>query len=299
MPPEAAGLRLDVWLTNSFPAFSRGRWQSWIRDGAVTLNGQAVKANRALQAGDRVQIHLPEKTPEELKPEDLPLSILYEDEDLLAVDKAPAMVVHPAPGHSRGTLVHALLHRLPEVRGLDEVRPGIVHRLDRDTSGILLIGKHRKAVDHLKAQFQDRHPEKHYRAIVAGHPSAEGRVDSRIMRHPTHRKKMRAHPEEGKPAHTEYTRLEQIGEAAWLDVRILTGRTHQIRVHLSSIGYPVLGDGLYGRKQKKALPAPPRIMLHAYSIQFLHPGAETPMHLTAPVPGDMTEYLDRLRSGRM
>ena len=287
---ERRALRLDAHLAAIHPAISRSRWKQLIEDGRVALNGVPVrKPNTALAAGDELRCTLPAPAPVGLVAADIPLDILYEDSDLIALNKPAGLVVHPAPGHAADTLVNALLHHCADLQGIGgELRPGIVHRLDKDTSGVLVVAKNEAAVANLVAQFSAHTVEKEYLALVWGAPKKPtGVVELPIGRHPVHRKKM-AVVAKGRPAVTRYETLAAMPLASLLRVRIETGRTHQIRVHLAHLGHPVVGDATYGRA-RHGLPADleiPRQMLHAHRLKLAHPRDGRPMEFTAPPPAD-------------
>ena len=299
------GLRLDRYLAERFPETSRGRFQQLIAEGAVVVNGSPTKATDRPRVGDRIQVRWPEAIPSEVLPEDIPLAILHEDEDLLVVDKPADLVVHPAAGHESGTLVHALLHhcrgRLSGIGGVE--RPGIVHRLDLGTSGCLVVAKTDAAHGHLSAQFAERTVHKTYLAVVIGrvHPSS-GDIRAPLARHPVQRKKMAVTtPGAGREAWTEYRCIETLGDVSRVECRLHTGRTHQIRVHLAHLGFPLLGDAVYGERanarffQEHRWKAP-RQMLHAARLGFVHPRTGKPVAFEAPLPADMAGCLDHLRS---
>ena len=297
VPVEARGARLDSWLAREETALSRARWQQLIKEGRVRVDGTACKPNTSLRGGECISYTLPPPDLTDLVPEDIPLDVLYEDSFIIALNKPAGMVVHPAPGHSRGTLVHALLHHCQDLEGIGgELRPGIVHRLDKDTSGVILVAKTESTLNGLQDQFKQRKTEKTYEAIVAGipHPSS-GTINTPIGRHPTHRKKMKADVKGGRSAVTHYETLKTLQGAAHLRIRIETGRTHQIRVHLASIGHPVLGDSVYGKKTTPSAKVQAgRHMLHAASIQFVHPESGAEMTLHAPLPPDFSTVLRQL-----
>ena len=282
--------RLDQFLAGAHPAISRSRWKQLIEAGQVTLNRAPVlKPNSPLAPGDTLVCILPEPEPVGLVPADIPLDILYEDSDLIVLNKPAGLVVHPAPGHAADTLVNALLHHCTDLQGIGgELRPGIVHRLDKDTSGVLVVAKNEAAVASLVAQFSAHTVQKEYLALVWGKPrQLSGTVDLPIGRHPVHRQKM-AVTEKGRAAVTRYETVAAGPLAALLRVRIETGRTHQIRVHLAHLGHPVVGDATYGRARHD-LPAGleiPRQMLHAHVLQIAHPRDGRPLAFTAPPPAD-------------
>ena len=298
------GVRLDRYLADRFPETSRGRFQQLISEGAVRVNGRTPKATEQPRVGDRIEVRWPEAVACEVLPEDIPLSILHEDDDLLVVDKPAELVVHPAAGHATGTLVHALLHhcrgRLSGIGGVE--RPGIVHRLDLGTSGCLVVAKTDAAHTHLSAQFAARTVEKTYLALVIGSiRPTHGDIRAPIDRHPVQRKRMAiAPPGDGREAWTEYHCLEALGEASWVECRLHTGRTHQIRVHLAHLGFPLLGDEVYGERANARFAQDhrwkaPRQMLHAQRLAFLHPRTGQRVAFEAPLPWDMAGCLERLR----
>ena len=287
---EKRALRLDAHLAAAHPAISRSRWKQLIEEGQVALNGKPIlKTNTALSPGDELRCVLPDPAPAGLVATDIPLDILYEDADLIVLNKPAGLVVHPAPGHAADTLVNALLHHCADLQGIGgELRPGIVHRLDKDTSGVLVVAKNEQAVANLVAQFSAHTVEKEYLALVWGAPKkSSGTIELPIGRHPVHRKKM-AIVAKGRPAVTRYETLVAMPLASLLRVRIETGRTHQIRVHMAHLGHPVVGDATYGRA-RHGLPADleiPRQMLHAHRLKIAHPRDGRPMEFIAPPPAD-------------
>ncbi|MGD9782824.1 MAG: RluA family pseudouridine synthase [Kiritimatiellia bacterium] len=288
--PDRHAPRLDAWLAAAHPAISRSRWKQLIEAGHVFLNGAAVrKSNTPLAPGDDLRCTLPDPEPVGLVAADIPLSILYEDADLVVLDKPAGLVVHPAPGHAADTLVNALLHHCADLQGIGgELRPGIVHRLDKDTSGVLVVAKNEAAVAALVAQFSSHSVRKEYLALAWGaFPKPSGTVALPVGRHPVHRQKM-AVAEKGRDAVTHYETLAAGPLATLLRVRIETGRTHQIRVHLAHLGHPVVGDSVYGRA-RRGLPdnlSIPRQMLHAHVLKIAHPRDGRPLVFTAPPPPD-------------
>jgi len=293
VPSRERGARLDAALTRQFPEHSRARLQEWIRAGRVLVDGHSAKASLVLKSGETVQVNPAPATPLRAEPEAIPLSILYEDADLIAVDKAAGMVVHAGAGVHSGTLVNALLHRFEQLSTVGgEIRPGIVHRLDRFTSGVLLVAKHDGAHRSLAAQFASRRVRKIYLAMVNGLVAAEsGRIEKPIARDPVRRERMTARLATGRAAWSEYRVLERFVDQTLMEVLIGTGRTHQIRVHMASAGFPVVGDKLYG--------APPselgRYFLHAHSISFAHPTSGSAMTVTSPLPPDLSGWIDHVR----
>ncbi len=292
---DQKGIRLDVFLAEHKPDLSRSQWKLLIQGGLVKLNGAPCKPNHALKSGDVVEWTLPEEKPEELLPEEIPLNILYEDEALLVLNKPPGLVVHPAAGNESGTLVNALLFHDPVFESLD--RAGIVHRLDKDTSGVMVVAKTAPAMAELQRQFKARETEKEYLALVWGNPPARDRIETLIGRHPVHRKKMAVLKAGGRKAISGYETLERFTDAALVRVCIETGRTHQIRVHMAYSGYPIIGDALYGRARKHLLSVrPERQMLHAARLVFNHPVSGKRLSFEAPVSDDMHQLMDKLRA---
>ncbi len=297
-------VRLDQWLAGRVPEWSRTRIQALIREGCVEAEGRCDWRPRdRVIAGAEYRVRLPAAVPVETQPEDIPLDVLHEDSDLIVINKPPGLVVHPAPGHADGTLVNALLFQCRELPGIGgERRPGIIHRLDRDTSGVMVVAKNQSAMDSLAAQFQDRRVHKVYVAVVVGIPSpATGRIETLIGRSDTDRKKMSAIPVRGKTAITNYRLVEAFEGFALVRLQIETGRTHQIRVQMAHIGYPVAGDSVYGGSRKRLWQEAggcDRQMLHAETLSFIHPSSGERVEYTAPMPPDMLDFIDRLRGGR-
>ena len=300
VPPTEAGNRLDRFLAGSLGHLSRSRVQALIRDGHVRLNTRTAKPAEALRAADIVSWEEPPATPSLLTPEPADLAVLYEDEDLLVLDKAPGMVTHPAPGNETHTLVHALLAHCAHLSGIGgERRPGIVHRLDKETSGCLVAAKNDLAHQGLSAQFAGRTTRKHYLAIVDGTPgNSAGSIDAPIGRHSVHRKRMAiVAPPRGRSARTDYlVRAELAGNhprestASLLECRLHTGRTHQVRVHLQHLGHPVVGDAVYGRKGRTYRAPAPRQLLHAWKLAFVHPRTGAGLEFQAPLPRDFVAF---------
>jgi 23S rRNA pseudouridine1911/1915/1917 synthase len=287
-----AGRRLDHWLHQQLPEYSRSRIQEWIKSGHVRVNGGDARASHALREGDAVEVEPVAPPPLEADAEDIPLKVLYEDDDVVAIDKPADMVVHAGAGVHSGTLVNALVHRFGELSGVGgALRPGIVHRLDRFTSGVLLVAKHDAAHRKLAEQFAGREIEKHYLALVQGSMPAEtGRIDRPIARDPVRRVRMTARLEEGRAAWSEYRVLRRFAKFTLVEVRIGTGRTHQIRVHLSSIGHPVAGDTLYGAAKQGF----GRYFLHAHRIRFRQPTSGQEIEVVSPLPADLEAWLATL-----
>lgn len=293
------GARLDIFLQKSLAELSRARCQGLIREGHALLNGQIAKPSQALKAGDRVAVIIPPPKEMRLQAEEMPLAVLFEDGDLLILNKPPGLVVHPAAGHEEHTLVNALLHHCRgQLSGIGGVsRPGIVHRLDKDTSGCLVVAKNDTTHRALVELFQGRDVWKEYLAIVWGTVArSTGKIDAAIGRSPRNRQKMAVRTSGGKPALTEYEVIERAGGCSVMKVRIHTGRTHQIRVHFASLGHPVVGDTMYGRARNSALGQfAPRQMLHAHRLGFEHPGTHRYVEVSAPLPSDMREFIRLLR----
>lgn len=295
---SARGIRLDVWLDSQLADISRSRLKALIDAGHVTRNDTLPKTHQKLVAGDRISITIPAAGPLTPQPENIPLNILHQDDDIAVIDKPPRCVVHPAPGHESGTLVNALLYHFPQLSELEEKqRPGIVHRLDQDTSGVIVVALTRAAAQGLVEQFKGGTVQKQYDAIVSGHLQPErGRIETHIGRHPVHRKRMAVCETGGKNAITEYRQVESFGggKASLQSVRIETGRTHQIRVHMAHLGHPVLGDAVYARR--RSTPWPERQMLHARRIQIHQPRTSALIDIEAQAPADMRAFLDQLRA---
>ena len=287
-----AGKRLDHLLHERLPDFSRSRIQRWIQDGLVLVNGAHARASRQVRAGEAVDVEPAEAPPLRAEPEAIPLSVLYEDDDVVAIDKPAGMVVHAGAGVHSGTLVNALLHRFGALSGVaGALRPGIVHRLDRYTSGVLLVAKNDAAHQQLAAQFSGRQVEKVYLALVHGNVKPEsGRIERPIARDPVRRIRMTARLAEGRAAWSEYRVLRRFAHFTLLEVRIGTGRTHQIRVHLSSIGHPVAGDTLYGAPASLAPPLG-RYFLHAHRIRFRRPSGGEEISVVSPLPAELEAWM--------
>jgi len=289
--------RLDKVLVQKLPEFSRARLQSLIKDGKVSLNGRVVtKTGFAVQPQQQIQILLPPPEPSSLQPEPIPLDIVFENGDLLIINKPAGMVVHPSPGHAQGTLVHGILAYHPDLEGVGgERRPGIVHRLDKDTSGLLLVAKNDRAHRWLQEQFRNRQVQKTYLALVDGHPpTPQGRIEAPIGRDPAHRQRMSVLPPgKGREAITEYRVRESFRQHALLEVHPLTGRTHQIRVHMAFLGCPLVGDTLYGHRRPSL--SLQRHFLHAARLTLRLPGEREPRTFEAPLPADLQALLEWLR----
>ncbi|MDD2901797.1 MAG: RluA family pseudouridine synthase [Syntrophales bacterium] len=304
--PAAAGSRLDHLLARQLD-FSRARLQRWLKAGLVLVNGQARPPSYKVRSGDAISVAVPEPAPSHLLPESLPLKIVYEDRDLLVVNKPPGLVTHPGAGHRTGTLLNALLHHCPDLEEIGDIsRPGLVHRLDKDTSGLLVVAKTDLAHRSLISQFQKHAVKKKYLALVWGRlPQKEGRIAREIGRHPTERQKMSVHARRGKEAVTLWRVLKEFpGPLTLVEFIIETGRTHQIRVHMTAEGHPILGDATYGGGASRLKSAPPalsglktlvkRQMLHAWQLRFTHPRSGEEVGWEAALPGDFQGVVDFL-----
>lgn len=302
------GHRLDAVVAARLPTLSRSRVSRLIRAGHVTVSGHTRKPGYLTKPGDVVRTEVPSQEPVTCQPEPIPLSILYEDQDVIVLNKSPGLVVHPGAGHKGGTLVNALLFHFPGLEGIgDEVRPGIVHRLDKDTSGTMVVAKNSLAHEGLSRQFKMREVRKVYLALVYGEvEKTAGVIDLPIGRHPKHRKKMSIKSLQSRPTETRWQTKEAFAEVTLLEIDLRTGRTHQVRVHCAAMGHPVVGDATYGNKRKwqkvlfgktvEALKTAHRQMLHAWQLTFQHPRTGQMMHFESPLPSDMASVLDALRA---
>ncbi len=290
---EDEGLRTDVYLARLLEGRSRSYLQKLIKDGALLCNGRIIKPSTAIRSGDELILDLPENVLPQIEAEDIPLDIVYEDADLLVVNKPAGMVVHPAPGHLSGTLVNALMYHCKDLSGINGVlRPGIVHRIDRDTTGLLIVCKNDASHTSIAEQLKDHSVERTYHALATGvFKEPEGTVDAPIGRDPKDRIRMGIRPD-GKTAVTHYSVLEQFKDLAYIACRLETGRTHQIRVHMASIGHTLLGDEVYGRKSKFKTYGQ---ALHAKTIGFVHPGSGEWMQFDSELPEYFKEILGLLR----
>jgi 23S rRNA pseudouridine1911/1915/1917 synthase len=297
---EEAGIRLDLFLVHRIPEHSRTRLKTLIEEGGVLVNMERLKPSHPVAPGDRVEVLIPPAPPESPTPEPIPLDILYEDKAIIVINKPPGLTVHPVRAGQGGTLVNALLHHcdiLSDGGGL--LRPGIVHRLDRDTTGVMIAAKDNRSHDRLVSQFKDRTVGKEYLAVVWGIPPLNyGRLTYPIGRSERNRIRMAVKYADGRKAHTEYEVIERFTNCAYLRLVIKTGRTHQIRVHLSRFGYPVLGDREYGSRgaeESRRLNIS-RQMLHAHRLRIAHPVTGEQMEFTAPIPADMKDLLNKLKA---
>jgi len=302
---ESAGQRLDRFLVSVLADHSRSQIQKLIADGRVRVDAREARPNLAVHAGDRVVVELPEAAPTSVLAEATPLEILYQDGDVVVVNKPPGMVVHPGAGHASGTLVNALLHHISDLSGIGgELRPGIVHRLDRGTSGVMVVAKNDAAHQDLSRQFHDREVEKEYIALVWGVVQAGRRIDAAIGRDPVNRQKMSARSRRAREAVTRITKAFHLPGLTLCQVAIHTGRTHQIRVHLSAIGHPIVGDALYGGVHRRvpgdirAVTHLQRPFLHAERLAFKHPRDGRRMEFTASLSADLQEVLEALPGWR-
>ena len=295
--------RFDQYLRERFPAASRAALKRLIEDGHIRVDGKIVKATHSPRAGEQVWIHWPEPKSAEVQPEEMPLDVLFEDDCLLVLNKPAGLVVHPSAGHEEHTLVNALLHYCRgSLSGIGGVaRPGIVHRLDKETSGCLVVAKNDESHLALSKQFTERRVEKIYNAIVCGEITRDGGdIRGAIARHPSHRKRMAVLDDDsGRAAHTQWRVLERLNAATWVEAHIFTGRTHQIRVHFQFLGHPLAGDKTYGARQNTRLAdatgyEAPRVMLHALKLSFVHPRTEKKLNFQAPLPADFRKALNVL-----
>jgi len=296
--PEEAGQRIDLLLTNHYQKRqSRRYFQRLILDDKVRVNEQSVNKKDRMQLGDKVAVTFalaPELT---LEPENLPLDILWEDTHMVVINKAAGQVVHPAPGNWKGTVANALAYHFGTFESApDTLRPGIVHRLDKDTSGLLVVAKNLQAHHRLVALFAERKVTKHYLALTCGNPK-EGELEAPIGRHPKLRKEMTVDEQRGRPATTVYRTLAYKDSLALVQLQLITGRTHQIRVHMKHLGFPILGDSVYGSTSMNKRWNATRQMLHAHRLKIPHPMTEQPLSFVAPLPEDMTRLIDKFLPG--
>lgn len=299
------GLRLDHFLASLNPDISRSQLQRLIRDGRVTAEGLQIKPGAIVHEGLTIELDVPAPTPSSVEAEAIPLTVLHDDADLIVIDKPAGMVVHPGAGHRAGTLVNALLHHVDDLSGIGgEERPGIVHRLDRGTSGLMVVAKNDAAHRELSRQFQEREIEKTYLALVWGVVEAGRRIDLPIGRDPKDRQKMSTRARRTRDAVTRVIRADKLRGATLVEVAIDTGRTHQIRVHLAAISHPVIGDATYGGVRRhvaadvRAVNRLERPFLHAHRLAFRHPADHRPMTFESPLPADLQDVLDALREAQ-
>jgi 23S rRNA pseudouridine1911/1915/1917 synthase len=299
VPADYGGLRLDAALARLLPDYSRSRLQTWLRDGLITLDGGPADPKRKVWGGERLFVTVPPAPTFADAAEDIPLTIAYEDEDIVVIDKPAGLVVHPGNGNECGTLMNALLHHAPALAGVP--RAGIVHRLDKETSGLLVVGKTLAAQAELVRQLQARTVKRHYLALALGKVGADGTVDAPMGRHPVVRTKMAVVKLGGKEARTHYAPREDFTPrhpCTLVECSLDTGRTHQIRVHMASIGHPLVGDPVYGKAKcgDALLDAFPRQALHAWRLALLHPRTGAELHWEAPLPADFATLLEQLRA---
>jgi len=293
VPKQSARLRLDRFLADELPRFSRSRLQQLIRDRFVTLNGEVARPRDLIKAGDRIELVEPPPEKIDNQPEPIPLDILFEDDDLIVINKPAGLVVHPGVGHPEHTLINALLNHCPTLSGIGgKERPGIVHRLDKETSGCLVVAKNDETHRALSIQFAERTVEKIYLALVTGKPRrSAGVIEEKIGRHRVHRQRMSVTSERGRAARTQYRVLRSSEQASLVECKLHSGRTHQIRVHLHHLGHPLLGDKIYASKLAKDFP---RQMLHAWKLGFRHPQTTEWKNFEAPVPNDFADAIEKL-----
>ncbi len=292
---QEVGPRLDKLLTCRFPEHSRAYFQFLIEQACVLVNGLPIKKREIPKVDDEIELYFVLPPEISLEPQDIPLEILYEDTHIIAVNKPAGMVVHPAPGHPRDTFVNALLFHCHNLEaGTDPLRPGIVHRLDKDTSGVLLAAKTPQAHAKLVELFSLRQMKKYYLAVCVGIPR-EGLIDAAIKRHPTKRKEMAVNLTEGKEAKSICRHLGKNESLSLVEVQLLTGRTHQIRVHMKHVGAPILGDAVYGSSTTNQRYSPSRQLLHAHRLEFIHPITGSEIKLCAPIPKDLLHYTEFLK----
>ncbi|MCM3126281.1 RluA family pseudouridine synthase [Paenibacillus sp. MER 78] len=287
--------RIDKYIADSMDDVSRSQVQIWIGDGHVTVNGNQVKSNYKLAAGDKIELVVPEVAAVEILPENIPLEVVYEDSSVIVVNKPRGLVVHPAPGHASGTLVNALMYHCHDLSGINgELRPGIVHRIDKDTSGLLMAAKNDKAHASLAAQLKDHSVNRRYIALVHGHVQHDqGTIDAPIGRDAHDRKMFTVTERNSKHAVTHFSVMERLGDHTLLELKLETGRTHQIRVHMKFIGHPLVGDPMYGRSKGVKMNGQ---ALHAATLGFVHPDSGETLEFNAPLPQDMEDVLASLRS---
>ena len=299
---SASGVRLDLFVSESLPDLTRSHISNLIKQGHIRVCGQFKKPGYRLKAADTISGIIPPNVPSEYTPEPIPLKIVYEDSHIIVIDKPAGLVVHPAPGHPNGTLVNALLYHCPDIEGIGgEIRPGIVHRLDKDTSGLIIAAKNEKAHHNLSIQFKSRQVVKEYLAMTYGDWKTDtGEIELPIGRHPSDRKKMSVHSTRGRFAHTQWHLQARLGGLSYVRVNLKTGRTHQIRVHLAAVNHPIVGDPVYA-SPKLANPYPDdvkrqirrinRQLLHSHILKINHPETKKAISFESQIPNDMAEFL--------
>ena len=288
---DVSGTRLDKYLTSRLPDYSRSQLQIILKQGLITVNNSVVKAGYKLKSGDLIRVILPAPSPVSLEAQPVPLKIVYNDKDIIVLDKPAGLVVHPAPGHPDHTLVNALLSLFPELYKQDEgYRPGIVHRLDKDTSGLMVVAMNSRSKDNLMAQMKNREITKKYYALLEGHITQKrGAIEAPVGRDPSHRQKM-ALVSKGKYARTTYKVTGYYGPNTLVEANLETGRTHQIRLHFAGIGHPVTGDALYG----KPSPVLKRQFLHSFYLKFRHPATDKEVEFSSPLPQELKDFISSL-----
>jgi len=294
-PQSGLGQRLDVFLAEKIKLLTRSQVQRIIEQKGAKVNGILRKPSYKLKSGEKVEIEFEIKEPEEIEAEEIPLNLIYSDEHLLVIDKASGMVVHPGAGNRKHTLVNALLYHFPELKEIGpKERPGIVHRLDKETSGLMVVARTLNAYSHLQRQFKRREVEKRYLGLVWGRlTSKEGKISLPIGRHIKHGERISVKTRKPREAETRFSVVRVYENFSLLELRPITGRTHQIRVHLAASGHPLAGDSRYGRKKAKA--GPPRLFLHASSLSFIHPATEKRVDFFSPLPQDLEDFLNKLK----
>jgi len=301
-----AGQRLDLYVVGQEVPLTRSMAKELIDDELITVNGKKSKASYHVHEDDEINVRIPEPQEAKAEPENIPLNILYEDGDIIVINKSVDMVVHPAAGNLSGTLVNALLGHCTDLSGIGgELKPGIVHRLDKGTSGVMVVAKNDESHLNLSEQFKERTVSKTYLALVYGAPKDSGKIDKPIGRSSSNRKKMSTEAKQGRIAYTEWKVLERFGKyLSWLEIDLGTGRTHQIRVHLTDLGHPLVGDSQYGRGGPHRVPEGPmretlkdfnRPALHAWKLGFTHPKTHKKMEFEAPIPDDLKSLLKKLK----
>jgi len=298
VPNESQAYRLDLYLIKKGLTLTRSQIQRLILEKQIVVNGAPTRASYKVKKGDQIHIRIPPPTPLDLVPEAIPLDILFEDECLIVINKAAGMVVHPAPGHYEGTLVHALLHHCKDLAGIGgRERPGIVHRLDKETSGILVVAKTDESHRYLSKQFKDHSIERTYMALVCGKLKKGGKINLAIGRDRIHRKKISSNTTHPREAETHYNIVERFKTATLVELLPQTGRTHQLRVHMDHLGYPIVGDKVYGGKSVKTFEIETgRHMLHAAKLGFRHPTRKETLRFASELPADMANVLEKLRT---
>ncbi len=294
-PQSGLGQRLDVFLAEKIKLLTRSQVQRIIEQKGAKVNGILRKPSYKLKSGEKVEIEFEIKEPEEIEAEEIPLNLIYSDEHLLVIDKASGMVVHPGAGNRKHTLVNALLYHFPELKEIGpKERPGIVHRLDKETSGLMVVARTLNAYSHLQRQFKRREVEKRYLGLVWGRlTSKEGKISLPIGRHIKHGERISVKTRKPREAETRFSVVRVYENFSLLELRPITGRTHQIRVHLAASGHSLAGDSRYGRKKAKA--GPPRLFLHASSLSFIHPATEKRVDFFSPLPQDLEDFLNKLK----